>query len=65
MAVTSLSASGGAAEARRMRSLLADRPDVKELLRSRMEQFPEYAAFVRNYGTGVLAVLEDGKPARS
>jgi hypothetical protein len=56
--VAETSPAGGA---RGMHSLLAERPEIGEILRARMQQFPEYAAFLASYGTGVLAALAEGE----
>jgi hypothetical protein len=42
-----------------MQAILDQSPELKQLLRQRMQDFPEYEAFLQHFGTGVLAAIED------
>lgn len=44
-----------------MQTLLDQSPELRQLLRQRMHDFPEYAAFLQHFGTGVLAALDEDR----
>ncbi len=46
----------------RMGAILDQSPALKQLIRQRMREFPEYGAFLQSYGTAVVDALNEDQP---